>query len=348
MDDLPDIPLIDIRGGTLLDLASQHPERARALVRAAMDTFGWLSRSLGTVAMPLADRASRAWLVRSGNPYLSEIDAVAEILRIDGVYFLNLCFEWGCTSGVWQGADGPMMRRVLDWRFPDLGTGMVVAHQSGRAGAFYNITWPGMIGSFQGLAPGRFAAAINLAPMRGYGYGMIGDWLANRIHVRDAAGLPPAHLLRQVFDTAMDYDAALAVLRDTRLAVPAIFLLSGTEAHQGCVIERTETKAEVRKLDGGAVCATNQFESDIERPRGGWRARPIDSPGRFAAACALSPPDGADDFAWFTPPIANLNSRLAFVAHAASGRLALMGTDGERPVTRIFRLGTGLTTCGAN
>ncbi|MEI9996031.1 MAG: hypothetical protein WDM91_15655 [Rhizomicrobium sp.] len=339
MKTLPEIPFADIRGGTSLDLLKRYPDGARALARAATNSFGFASRVASALALPLGDRASRAWLVRAGNPFLPEIDALAELLQIRGVYFLNLCFEWGCTGGVWTGPDGPVMRRVLDWPFPGLGTSMVVALQSGPAGDFYNITWPGLSGSFQGFAPGRFAAAINQAPMRGHRAGYAGDWLKNRIQARNESGLPPAHLLRQVLEQAPDYAAARTMLSETRLAVPALFLLSGTRDGEGCVIERTETEVVLRPLESRAVCVANHFESRIGMGAAGWRARPIDSLGRAAAARSLQ--GGAEDFAWFQPPIANHNSRLAFVANAANGALALMGTAGAAPATQVFRLPMG-------
>ena len=336
MSALPEIPFADIRGGTALDLLKLYPERAKALARAATNTFGVVSRTAGALALPLGDRASRNWMVRAGNPFLAEIDAMAALLQIRGVHFLNLCFEWGCTGGVWRSAEGPVMRRVLDWPFPDLGTSMVVALQSGPAGEFHNITWPGLCGSFQGFASGRFAVAINQAPMRGHASGYAGDWLRNRILARRETGMPPAHLLRRVLETAPDYAAAKAMLSDTPLAVPALFLLSGTRESDGCVIERTERDAAIRPLDRAAVCVANHFESRIEKGTIPWRARPIDSLGRAAAARALHAQE--DGFGWFVPPIANVNSRLAFEANAATGTLALMGTQGAAPATQVFRL----------
>ena len=335
---LPPIPFADIRGGTSVDLLKIFPGKAEALARGATNTFGLASRAAGAVALPLGDRASRNWLARTGNPYRAEIDALAGRLQIRGVYFLNLCFEWGCTGGVWASQTGPVLRRVLDWPFPALGTSMVVALQDGKAGAFYNITWPGLSGSFQGLAPGRFAAAINQAPMRRHRAGYAGDWLRNRIAVRGETGLPPAHLLRLVLETAPDYAAAKALLRDTRLAVPAIFLLSGVRDDEGCVIDRTEGEAAIRTLDGDAVCVANHFETRLGASGAGWRARPIDSLGRAASARALTAKDFAADFAWFKPPIANANSRLAFSASAARGSLTLIGTDGPVQTTQVFRL----------
>jgi len=332
MKPLVTIPYIDNRGGTPVDLLRAHAGSAHALVHAAAGTYGAAGRLASLAALPLGDRISRRWLERSANPYAGEIGQMAETLGRDGVYFLNVCFEWGCTGGVWDTEDGPLLRRVLDWPFPALGEHVLVVHQKGPAGEFLNVTWPGVTGLYQASAVGRFAAALNQAPMREYGAGFVGDWLRSRFAVGRRAALPPAHLLRQVFETAPDYGAAKEMLCRTPLAVPAIFLLSGTRAGEGAVIERTEDAFVLRPLSESRVCAANHFESRRE----GWRARPIDSEGRLASAERLSA--DADGFAWFANPIANPNSRLAMTALAANGALAVMGTEGTVPVTEVFRL----------
>jgi hypothetical protein len=333
MEALISIPYVDIRKGGPLDLLSGHLAGAHALVVAASGTFGALSRAASVVALPLGDRASRKWLEHNRNPYLGEIRAMADMLGRSGVYFLNVCFEWGCTSGVWDTSEGPLLRRVLDWPFPALGEYVVVAHQSGPAGEFLNATWPGVSGVYQASAPGRFAAALNQAPMREHGLGFAGDWLTARVAAAENGGLPPAHLLRQAFETAPDYDTAKRMLCDTTLAVPAIFILAGIRAEEGCVIERTETGFVLRPMQGARICAANHF---VGREQG-WRARPIDSAGRLACAVGLG---GAQEgFSWFTPPIANVNSRLAMNACAANGALSVIGTSGAAPVTEIFRFG---------
>jgi hypothetical protein len=121
----------------------------------------------------------------------------------------------------------------------------------------------------------------------------------------------------------------------TPLAVPAIFTLTGTHASEACVIERTEDAYAVRELAGGRVCAANHFQSSLNETELGWRARPIDSAGRLAQAMTLT---GEDGLSWFTPPIANVNSRLVMAANAATGALMVMGTAGAAPVTEVFEL----------
>ena len=166
MQPLVKIPYVDLGGYTPLELLFLRRRSAAALVEGAKRTFGEASRLASTLTMPWTDRVSRRWLERSDNPYLPEIAAMAEALGLPGVYTLNICFEWGCTGGVWRSDGNPLLRRVLDWPFPALGEHIVVAHQKGPAGDFFNVTWPGLSGMLQGLAHGRFAAAINHAPMR--------------------------------------------------------------------------------------------------------------------------------------------------------------------------------------
>ena len=331
MTGLIDIPL---ETGTPLELVRRHPDKARAMVRAAEDTLGIASRLAARAVSGPADRISRDWLARQGNPYLGEIDEVAALLGVRGVHALNVSFEWGCTGGIWPSPDGPVLRRVLDWPFPKLGESLVVLRQPGAAKTFLNIGWPGMTGIVQAVAPGRFGAALHQAPMRRHGLGLIGDWLKNRAHVRDRKGLPPVHLLRSIFETAPDYAAAKQALCETEIGVPAIFLLAGTGDGEGCVIERTETDCAVREMGETGVSAANHFEA----LPGGWRPRPIDSAGRAACAQGLTGEHFADEFGWFLHPIANINSRVAFTARPRSGALALMGTAGAIPVTNLFRL----------
>jgi len=335
MQPLVKIPYVDLGGYTPLELLFLHRRSALALAEGAKRTSGEASRLAGALAMPWTDRASRRWLEKAGNPYLREIEAMAEALDLPGVYTLNLCFEWGCTSGVWRSEGNPFLRRVLDWPFPALGEHTVVAHQKGQAGDFLNVTWPGLSGVLQGVAPGRFAAAINQAPMRRRGAGLAGDWALGRVAVGRNFALPPSHLLRRTFETAPDYSQAKAMLCTTPIAVPAIFVLSGMRSGEGCVIERTEDAVGVREMADRHVCATNHFESHLNDAGQGWRPRPIDSSGRLVYARTLGP---AMDLSWFAPPIANVNSRLVLTANAAKGSLMVMGTAGATPVTEVLHL----------
>lgn len=153
---LAKIPLVDLRGHTSLELLFLFRRQAHILAQGAL-------RFLGPVKpfAPLADAASRRWLEKANNPYLTEIRLIADAMTVKGAYLLNTSMEWGCTSGAWATGTGPVLRRSLDWPFPRLGEFVVVAQFQGRLGSYYNVTWPGFVGALQGMAPGRFAAAIN-------------------------------------------------------------------------------------------------------------------------------------------------------------------------------------------
>ncbi len=336
MQTLPTIPLIDIRDSNLVALLQQRTAQAHALMQAAKKTFGVTAQIASTALLPAGDALGRRWLRKTNNIYANEIAQFADIMRVHGVTALNLSLEWGCTSGAYALANSTTLMRVLDWPFSALGKNVVVAHQRGQAGDFYNITWPAMSGVFQGMAPQRFAAALNQAPMRRFKIGGLpSDWLRNRYAMYQSNALPPAHVLRWVFETAPNYAEAKRLLCETPIAVPVIYTLTGTAAHEGCVIERTETTACVRELgDAPHVVTANHFETYLNGVGNGWWPRPLRSGERACGARQLTGAALQPDFAWFTPPVANPCSRLALVANAQTGTLAVLGTQGTAAVTQ--------------
>ncbi len=334
------IPFIDLRGKTPIDLLRMYPDSAKSLIVAARRSYGLLSHLASAILLPFADKKSHSWLVRNNNPFLHEIESFDSILGVRGVYSLNLSYEWGCTSGAYRHDDGVSMMRVLDWPFPKLGKQVLVVLQSGKAGDYYNITWPAISGVFNGLAVGRFAAALNLAPLRRHGKNFISDWLTNRKIAYAQKGLPPAHLLRQVFEVAADYKTAKEMLTNTPLAVPAIFTLTGINEGEGCVIERLETTAEVRELSADQQVATsNHFHTKLAE---GTTPRPFfDSAGRYRQACSLQGHEiTQDNFSWLRAPILNPFTRLCMVADARTGSLMVQGFEGLPTATELFILPT--------
>jgi hypothetical protein len=334
------IPFVDLRGKTPVDLLRSYPDKARELMQCARRMYGVPSYVASLMALPIADRLSHAWLKRSRNPYLYEIESFADILNMPGAYTLNVCYEWGCTSGAWRTGDTISMLRVLDWPFPGIGRHVMVVQQSGKAGDYYNVTWPGMAGVFTGMAPGRFSASINQAPMRRHRRGFVGDWLVNRLMASRECGLPPSHLLRQVFERCENYADAKAMLERTPIAAPAIFVLAGLEPGQGCIIERLENAAEVNELSAGMqVAAANHFNSDFSTYGDGWRPREIDSMGRYRECGHIGEYDLAQPhFNWLQAPIVNGFTRLCVLSDAATRRLMVQGFEGVAQATGVFNL----------
>ncbi|HSE78796.1 MAG TPA: hypothetical protein VLG66_12410 [Alphaproteobacteria bacterium] len=323
--DCPTIPLIDLGAAGPLQLLERELARAHALLALAR-------RRHGRPLLRLGDRVSRAWLQRADNPYRREILAVAEILGAPGAIMLNMSFEWGCTSGAAPdpSSRGNRMMRVLDWPVEGLGRYVVVARHEAPAGPYFDITWPGAVGVLNAMAPKRFAAAINQAPMVRHGLTLAGDWTRNRIAVWRSRALPPAHLLRRVFSIAADFAAAKEMLIHTPIALPALFILSGIKTEEGCVIERLENRAFVH--DGAVACANDWLSPGLH-----GRSRGRDNRRRRQALTQIQLAPN-NHFAWLAPPILNRRTRLALTANAALGQLAILGVEHEQAATREFSL----------
>ena len=276
--------------------------------------------------LPLGDRIAARHLARIADPYRDEILALPGLLGRPGAVAFNLSYEWGCTSRAFAADGPPVLLRVLDWPFHGIGRLIEVVRLSGPAGDWITATWPGVMGVLHGAAPGRFAIALNQAPERCSRAGRIPAWIASKRRFLRQPGLPPAHLLRQVFETAPDYVAAQRMLSEAPIAAPVIFTLAGMHPDQTCTIERTEDAARVTE-----AAATNHFTSELGR--GAWRPRGTDSPGRRAAAVALAEAPEVDAL---DPPILNDLTRLALTMDA-TGRLEVAGYEGAERVTEPGR-----------
>lgn len=322
---LPRIPVVT---GTTRDLLAAHLPAARALVAEARRIYS----ALGVRA---ADAVSRGWLGRTGNPYLAELDAMADVLGEPGLHMLNVSYEWGCTAGT----GGGRLLRTLDWPFHGLGRHVAVLDTEGRAGRYLSVTWPGFAGVLTALAPGRFAASINQAKaFHGRLTGAL-EWPLNRARFLGSRALPPAHLLRGVCDTAPDYDEAVRLLAAIPVALPVFFILAAADG-RGCVIEREPCRAHIHPAP--AACANHWYYPGLQGPAPRLACR-IDAATPFtrqsrarqaAMLSSLEPTAGAFD--WLRPPVLCPDTRIACVMDVAQGRLAVIGVDAMAPATEIL------------
>lgn len=319
---LPEIPLFQCGPDFPFATLAAFDAEARALIDGA-------TAGVPLSALRVADRISRRWLVKSGNAHLAEIDAIAESLGRPGAHYLSVNYEWGCTVAVRDTGEHPELVRILDWRTPGLGRYVVAADVDGASGRFTTLTWPGYTGVLQAMAPGRFAAAINQAPMprRGGGF-MPLDWLANKVDVWRSREATPAHVLRNVFEQETTFAEARRRLIETPLASPAIFSLVGCRAGELCIIERTEGAAHVH--DGERATANAwQAPAWSGRPRGAENSRRV-------RQLSVLPAGTTDDFDWLKAPVLNLTTRLAAVFGPATGRIRAQGFAGLTPATACF------------
>jgi hypothetical protein len=192
------------------------------------------------------------------------------------------------------------------------------------------LTWPGYTGVLTAMAPGRFSAALNQAPMRkAIGFYVL-DWAVSRRRVWTMPHPTPAHLLRSVFEEAADFAEARERLTRQPISTPAIFSLAGIRPSETVVIERTETDARVHV---GPNVAANHWEAP------GWRGR---SRGQRSAERASMMhrviPEIVPDFSWLIPPILNPTTRVVMVSDAAEGRLVAQGFEDMRAATALLEL----------
>lgn len=322
---LESIPVIDTGPDFAMETLVAEEKRAHELLVLA-------TNPLPSAALRQLDKVSRRWLAKWENAHLGEIDAVAERLGRPGAYFLSVNYEWACTCRVAPDPSGRTARlvRVLDWRPPGLGRHVLAARVAGPRGRFVTLTWPGYTGVLTAMAPGRFSAAINQAPMRkALGFYAL-DWAVSRRRVWTMPHPTPAHLLRTVFETAADFAEAQERLTKEPVSTPVIFLLAGIRAGETVVIERTETDARVHR---GAHVAANHWEA------AGWRGRPRGQKSAERAALMHAMRPGlVPDFSWLAPPVLNPHTRIAMVADAAEGRLVAQGFEAMEPATRPLDL----------
>lgn len=352
-DALPLIPVVDVRAGGPLRHAREREAVARALREACLAFFPRPAHPL----LPVLDALARRWLTRSCSPYVGEISAIAETLKSPGVWFLNGSYQWGCTTLARGESAGPWLARTLDWPFPGLGRHAEIAHMQGLAGDFFSVTWPGYVGALTAMAPGRFAIAVNQAPLlrrTRNPYLRLLDMSLNAVHTwTRIRHIPPDQLVRETLESCATFAQARTKLETTPVARPVIFTLVGCETGESCVIERTEESFATRTDETSTA-------NDWLVGQPGWEGRVA---GNVLFACsyedaaensrarrsALSEWRGTfagDDFSWVTPPVLNPYTRLAAVMCPALGILRVAGYEavalGDLP-TRV----TGVGAVGA-
>jgi hypothetical protein len=355
MTQLQAMSVIDLRDGGPPRHARERAAKSRALRDACLGFFPRAALPL----IPALDRASRNWLKRSRSPYMDEIAQIAGLLDFSGVWLLNASYQWACTSLACEQNGVPWLVRTLDWPFVGLGRHAEVAQMRGDCGDYFSVTWPGYVGALTAMAPSRFAASVNQAPMRrrtAHRWLRAYDFAANALEIWGASGLmPPDQLLRRTFERCRDYAAARDMLERTPVARPVIYILVGCVANERCVIERTETGFVTREEDTSAAndwlpsrpgwegrIGTRRFLTSSLADAASYSRARRDSLAGFAGALA------APRFDWVREPVLNPYTRLAVAMCPASGILRAVGYDKTdallpEPVTAMCEIATPLT-----
>jgi hypothetical protein len=183
------------------------------------------------------------------------------------------------------------------------------------------VTWPGAVGVLTAMAPGRFAASINKGPSPNLGGIAAG---APNLAAMRTGMLPSMHLLRQVFETSPDFEAARQRIELAPIAAETIFTLVGLEPSETCVIER---RPEDFVTHRGIGVAANTWNYGLETK--GWGAGEETQSNSAARRAVIEGYAGQPTapFAWVEPPLRNEITRLAVEANPREGSLRVRGYE---------------------
>ena len=221
--------------------------------------------------------------------------------------------SFGCTAFALETPDGKILHaRNLDWWTENAALSQYTATTrfvGAPAGEFTTIGWPGFVGAFSGIAPGRFAVTLNAA--------------LSPDQARPAT--PVVLLLRTVLEEARSFNEALDRLANTLLPCDCLLLLTGVRAGELVVIERTPSRHALRHATDGFVCVTNDYR-ELAAPQ-------AESTSELLATCcdrfdrieslihAERPADPAKCFHYLNDPVVRMNMTVQqMVFCAATGQ----------------------------
>ena len=282
--------------------ARPYPEHLARASRALLSS---------AVRLPLDPfLAEVAHLVRARYPqHSAQVDEAAADLGVD-VLVLTLAqlnydlalSQYACSTMALATPDGPVVARNMDWCPADLiaGASCLVPTAHGLSAGFV-----GSVGVVTGLSQRGFGVVLNA---------VIGGG-------PDPEGYPMLLFLRHLLDEASDFDDALRRATQTRLASSALITLAGTRNDQRVVVERSPTRAEVRRPTGDQPLLTTNHYRQLARAD-----EPCDRFGCLTRWTRDLParPGVEDLLALLTrEPVANEITAQHIILHPASGLMRM-------------------------
>lgn len=243
--------------------------------------------TLASALVPLAEGVLATSVLAELRALAARLALPFEQLLLANLYYDAFRVLLGCTGIAIDGPEGPLHARNLDWSSPSrtlATTTWVVRFEGAPAGPFEVVGWPGFVGAFSGVAPGRFAVSMNAVAA---------------LHERPTLGASVPMALREVLETARDFDEAVARLASVPLTADCLLLVTGVRAGELVVVERTSTRAALRRAEDGLLIVTNDYRAmpgEVATHADGTLALTADTRYRRAQAlCRARPPRSADE-----------------------------------------------------
>lgn len=139
-----------------------------------------------------------------------------------------------CTSLVAEGPDGTTWHgRNLDWNLPDNLRKYIfdVDFTSEGKHLYRGTTIAGLVGLVHGARPGGFSVSLNARDDGGNPFTNLLEFVTGKHRT-------PTHLLREVLETQLDFDAGVKQLASTTLVDPVYYIVGGAKGGQGAVVSR--------------------------------------------------------------------------------------------------------------
>lgn len=253
MDELPWVACPIYQIDHSLDPRDRFANTPPEILDMGRDLLAAVMQEIPANAQYLAD----AVRVRTANRFHAEITALADSIGASwrDLTLANISYDltlamFGCSTVALATPNGPVVARNMDWWPEEIlakSSVLIGCHERGKL-RYANAGWPGAVGVVTGLSGRGFALVLNavVAPDEG----------------PNPTGYPVLFHLRRVLDDAADFDQALKMLADTKLAASGLITLVGTKNEQRVVVERSPTRHALRWADGNAaLVTTNDFRS---------------------------------------------------------------------------------------
>jgi len=187
--------------------------------------------------------------------YQEEIESIAQLtdfsteeVLIANLYYDILKFYFGCTAFSINNEAVNLHARNLDWHTENnlLSTHTrIFDFQKKGVTVFKTVGWAGFVGALSGIRPQRFSLTLNAV-------------LSND---QPEMAYPVSLLLRDVLCDCNSFATAQEKLEKMTIASDCLLLLTGPNANEQVVIERTPTRFATRMGTAGFVAVTNDYKT---------------------------------------------------------------------------------------